>query len=545
MATIRRTLIGKTASALGMSICLVACTEVGPGSSAATASSRTQDGGPTATPIKHLVVIFGENVSFDHYFGTYPDALNPDGEPRFTALPDTPKVNGLLDGLLKSNPNSTNAENGAGAAAPFRLDRSQALTASQDHAYKPEQLAFHRGAMDLFPKYTGRHSDTGGAGPFFTKGLVMGYYDGNTVTALWNYAQHFALNDNSFDTTFGPSTPGALNLISGQTNGATVTPVNAKTRNVVGDGAGGLTIIGDLDPTGDVCSKGTTVAMQGRNIGDLLNASRISWGWFEGGFDLSATNENGTTGCARSSYSPILHGYKLDYVPHHQPFQYFASTANPLHRRPPTVASIGTDSDGGANHQYDINDFYAAVSSGNFPAVNFLKAPAYQDAHAGNSDPLDEQAFVTKVVNFLERQDDWKSTAVVLAYDDSDGWYDHAHHVVNPSSSTQDAFDGPNICGRGTPLNGVNGLPAHGRCGYGPRLPLLVISPYAKANYVDHTLTDQTSILRFIEDNWLNGARIGQGSFDMLAGTIDNMFDFSAPRQPTLLLNPETGQPLR
>jgi phospholipase C len=545
MAAVLRGLISKTSSVLWLSICLAACSEVGAGSTSAGASARTQDSVQTATPIKHVVVIFGENVSFDHYFGTYPKALNPPGEPRFAALPDTPRVNGLLDGLLKSNPNSTNPENGSSAADPFRLDRSQALTASQDHAYKPEQLAFHRGAMDLFPKYTGRTSETGGTGPFFTKGLVMGYYDGNTVTALWNYAQHFALNDNSFNTTFGPSTPGALNLISGQTDGAVVTPANANSRNIVSDGAGGLTIIGDLDPTGDVCSKGTTISMQGRNVGDLLSAKNISWGWFEGGFDLSARNKNGTTACARSSYSAIVHGYKLDYVPHHQPFQYYASTANPQHKRPASVAAIGTNGDGGANHQYDINDFYAAVRQGNFPAVSFLKAPAYQDAHAGNSDPLDEQAFVTKVINFLQQQDDWKSTAVVLAYDDSDGWYDHAFRIVNPSSSVQDAFDAPNSCGRGTPLNGLNGMPVQGRCGYGPRLPLLVVSPYAKSNYIDHTLTDQTSVLRFIEDNWLNGARIGQGSFDAVAGKIDNMFDFSAPRQSTLLLNPKTGQPLR
>jgi phospholipase C len=76
-------------------------------------------------------------------------------------------------------------------------------------------------------------------------------------------------------------------------------------------------------------------------------------------------------------------------------------------------------------------------------------------------------------------------------------------------------------------------------------LPLLVVSPYAKANYVDHTLTDQTSVLRFIEDNWLNGARVGQGSFDAMAGTINNMFDFGSPRNSKLFLDAETGQPRR
>jgi phospholipase C len=546
MMSIRRQLSLATALALCLSISLQACSEADVGSRVAAASaSRTPEEIRTATPIKHLVVIFGENVSFDHYFGTYPNALNLAGEPAFTALPNTPRINGLLDGLLRSNPNSTNPANGSDAADPFRLDRSQALTASQDHAYKPEQLAFDNGALDLFPKYTGRTSAKGGAGALYTKGLVMGYYDGNTVTALWNYAQHFALNDNSFDTTFGPSTPGALNLISGQTNGATVTPAHTNNRNIVSDGAGGLTLIGDLDPTGDVCSKGMTISMQGKNVGDMLNARNISWGWFEGGFDLSTTNANGTTGCARSSSSPVVQGYKADYVPHHQPFQYYASTANPTHARPSSVETIGTSRDGGANHQYDIDDFYAAVRAGHLPAVSFLKAPAYQDAHAGNSDPLDEQAFLAKVINFLQQQDDWKDTAVVLAYDDSDGWYDHVSHVVNASTSTQDAINGPNACGRGTALNGLTGVPVQGRCGYGPRLPLLVVSPYAKANYVDHTLTDQTSVLRFIEDNWLDGARVGQGSFDAMAGTINNMFDFGSPQNSKMFLDAETGQPHR
>ena len=82
---------------------------------------------------------------------------------------------------------------------------------------------------------------------------------------------------------------------------------------------------------------------------------------------------------------------------------------------------------------------------------------------------------------------------------------------------------------------------AQGRCGYGPRLPLLVISPYAKQNYVDHTVTDQTSIIRFIEDNWLGGQRIS-GSFDAIAGTINGMFDFKNPsNRGEYLLDPSTG----
>jgi len=493
------------------------------------------------TPIKHLVVIFQENVSFDHYFGTYPNALNPPHEPRFKALPGTPSVNGYTDALLFNNPNFLNKTlNGAGASNPFRLDPSQAATADQDHDYTPEQQAFHGGLMDGFPKYTG----TPGPPPNgqTTNALVMGYYDGNTVTALWNYAQRFALNDNSFGTTFGPSTPGALNLISGQTGGVddSISPGDS----VISDGSGGLTAIGDADPIGDVCSGSSAYHLSGQNIGDLLNTRGITWGFFSGGFDLTATNPNGTTGCQRSTTSTVTGTNKADYIPHHQPFQYYTSTANPKHVRPRSISAIGYEGDP-ANHQYDINDFYAAVRAGNIPSVSFLKAPGYQDGHAGYSDPLDEQTFVTHVINVLQQSRDWEHTAVVIAYDDSDGWYDHQlGQIVNQSSSPADALLGTGSCGDGsTALSSPTALHAQGRCGYGPRLPLLVVSPYAKQNYVDHTLTDQTSILRFIEDNWLEGQRIGQGSFDERAGTLNNMFDFHNPQPSPFFLDESTGEP--
>jgi phospholipase C len=282
----------------------------------------------TATPIKHLVVIFQENISFDHYFGTYPTAANLPGEPAFHAKAGTPTVNGLSEGLLNANPN-LNPANGTGATNPFRLDRSQAATNDQDHDYTPEQQGFDGGVMDLFPEFTGTAGTPPSPPPSIveTNGLVMGYYDGNTVTALWNYAQHFAMSDNSFDTNFGPSTPGALNLISGQTNGA----INnlRGTGSVVPDGNGGLTVNSDADPNGDTCSTttGEVFNMSGKNIGDLLNAAGVSWGFFEGGFDLTITNANGTTGCKRSTTSDITGVTKADYIPHHQPFQYYASTA--------------------------------------------------------------------------------------------------------------------------------------------------------------------------------------------------------------------------
>ena len=524
--------------------------------------SLAYDGTPpgTATPIQHLVVIFQENVSFDHYFGTYPVALNPPGQPYFQASDDTPSVNGLgtlVNGtpegvLLTNNPNAANPDNGTNAINPFRLDRSQASTCDQDHNYGDEQNAFDQGLMDRFPVSVGVGSCTPPYDWGKGKGLVMGYFDGNTVTALWNYAQYFAMNDNSYGTTFGPSTPGLLNLVAGNTYPATPSAPSTK---VVPDNSGPGTLVGDLDPTGDACSAGTTVQLGGPNVGDLLNAKGVTWGAFMGGFDLTVTNPNGTTGCARSSPASASNSTATtsDYIPHHAFFQYYSSTANPNHTRPSSLQAIGTSNDGGANHQYDLHDFFDAMAVGNMPGVSFLKAIAAEDGHAGYSDPLLEQRFLVRTVNAIVRSPFWRNTAIVILYDDSDGWYDHQMSpIVNPSAvlntaspGNGDQLNGPGKCGNGTPLDGIEG-----RCAYGPRQPFLVISPFAKRNFVDHTLTDQTSVLRFIEDNWGTG-QIGGGSFDEFAGPLWNMFDFdndnfghSASRQPPFILDQTTGLPV-
>ena len=492
----------------------------------AAADAHSTHGADTATPIKHVVVIFQENVSFDHYFGTYPHALNPEGEPRFTATKDTPAVNGLNDELLNHNPNSAN---------PMRLDRTEALTCDQDHGYTAEQQAYDHGLMDKFVEYTNR--DSCAAPDASRSGLVMDYYDGNTVTALWNYAQHFSMSDNSFSTTFGPSTPGALNLISGQTHGALSTDPANDTYGVISPDANGVgTVINDPNPTFDDCSSASsaTVSMaEGKNIGDLLNAKGITWGWFQGGFRPTATDGNGKAVCGASSVN-IGGATVADYSPHHEPFQYYASTSNPHHLPPSSVAKIGqTDQ---ANHQYDLTDFWAAVQHGNMPAVTFLKAKEIEDGHAGYSDPLDEQKFIVDTINRLQMSAEWSSTAVIIAYDDSDGWYDHVMGpIINQSNdSMHDAIGGDALCGG-------NGSAYADRCGYGPRQPLLVISPWSKANYVDHSVTDQSSILRFIEDNW-NTGRIGDDSADAKAGSIDSMFDFTGHADlRRLFLDPDTG----
>ncbi len=609
-------------------------------------------GSRTATPIKHVVVIFQENVSFDHYFGTYPNAANTDGQ-TFHAAPGTPAVDGLTpatsnslppnlrhsNNLLTSNPNT---------ALPQRLDSSAAgatpgmgqLTCDQDHDYSDEQQAFDNGKMDHFVQSTG--TDDGSTSPVGSPCVaaqVMDYYDGNTVTAMWNYAQHFSLEDNAFGTTFGPSAPGAINVTSGDTgnvdmthtaNSPSISTSTSPDGDITPDGHGGYSLTSDAQPYWDDCSTRDAVALSGTNIGDELNQRGLSWGWFEGGFDptttfAAASAATGHSGQSTATFIPdefsgsftgknvpphasnqalcdAVHpvgialggtgqyGYKDDYIPHHEPFQFYASTANPHHLTIPTdgagqdtfagLQEIGTDTQSyvnGApqfntpNHQYDTSDFdqlVAAIGDGELapsalPAVSFLKAPGYEDGHPGYSDPADEQAFVTREIDSLMRTPDWHSTVVIVNWDDSDGWYDHVYSgVTNPSLSPADNLTNTNTnaIGPGSPTSGQCGpspqtkaplAGEQGRCGFGPRIPMLVISPYARVNHVDSDLTDQASIINFIEYNWhLPGI---PGSADQVLSKLDRseglpfdlagMFDFQHPQADRLILSPVTGEP--
>jgi phospholipase C len=491
----------------------------------------------TTTPIKHLVVIFQENESLDHYFGVYPRASNPPGEPVFDARPDTPSVDGLSDKLLAANPNGS-------ANLPFRLGRSQNYTCDQGHGYTAEQQAFDTGLMDMFPQFTAAACSAASFPTLAAYGtrIVMGYYDGNTVTALWNYAQHFAMSDAFHGTNFGPSTLGAINLVSGMTGNVDMAHTADSATGSLARDVVNRVIVGDPDPYYDDCFSGDRVAFQGKNIGDLLNAKNISWGWFQGGFTPSTpySGKTGTTPAipakCQTATARLDKKNVVAYVPHHEPFQYYKTTANPHHLPPAATDEIGHD--GPANHQYDLTDFWKAAALDQLPSVSFLKAPAAQNGHPGNSSPLDEQLFVVDTINRLQSTGDWDATLVVIAWDDSDGWYDHVvGPIVNDSSSRVDALTAKHKCGTGA--NSLAGIQA--RCGYGPRLPLLLISGYAKQNFVDSTVTDQSSITRFIEDNWTLG-RIGAGSFDAIAGPLTNMLDFTQFHPEQVILDPETGQ---
>jgi phospholipase C len=646
----RRALTGIAASALA------ACSVM---SAAPAAADHDGDRGPGKRQIKHVVIIFQENASFDHYFATYPDAKNSDGI-RFVARANTPTVNGLTDGnslfpervnvgLHDFNPNTTvglaTGLDPNGGANPFRMSRDQIVTCSNNHDYKGEQLTTDSGFMDKFPQQNAAN----GPGCATDGSTVMGYFDGNTVTAMWNWAQRFSMSDNSWGTTYGPSTPGALHLVSGQTAGAVIHTFSGA-RGPTGQLTDGIqttsipdvffvgptnpavmtdlvgsaqpvalqtgTLVTDLDPYLDDCGNdrgGTaasqlTVELTGKNVGDLLNEKRVTWGWFAGGFRTAAkanpvttdpthplagvsndpfgtpsfggaANDGQAQNVGSAAFTPavcaaahvlhpdattsfdgnsaIVHPIRTDYNPHHSPFQYYASTRNPHHLPPSSVGMIGVTDQ--ANHQYDLLDFYSALKNGNLPAVSFLKGINRDDGHpGGESDPLAEQRFLVQTINLLQQSPEWSTTAVFIAWDDSDGWYDHAvPPLVNPSAAPGfDAVANANGGNCGSPKPDA----IQGRCGFGPRLVLNMVSPWSKVNYVDHTLTDQTSILRFIEDNWdlnyIDGPATHdpsnnlrkpgfplapqKQSFDVITGSFDNMFD-DEPHLARFILDPVTG----
>jgi phospholipase C len=613
-------------------------------------------GGATKTPIKHVVVIFQENVSFDHYFGTYPQAANTDGSP-FIGAPGTPAVDGLLPATAKSIPTSLQHTNSLiaqnpNSAPPVRMDAtatgnawniSGQLTCDQDHNYSDEQKSFDGGAMDQFVQAVGQGNGSAPFGELCRASTVMDYYDGNAVTGLWNYAQHYAMSDNSFDTGFGPSAPGAINVASGNTgnvdttneaNNPSIATSAAPNADLTADGTGGYSLTSDAQPFYDDCSTRDAVALHGQNIGDVLNQAGLSWGWFQGGFAPSESYTAGLaaigkTGQPDSTFIPdefatagfqsaVAHssnqalcdavhpvgvalggtgqwGYKDDYIAHHEPFQFYATTANPHHLTiatvgggtadaitgPNSLSTVGKDTQtftGGygtgpqfntPNHNYDTSDFdqlVAAITSGALPpsalpAVTYLKAPGYEDGHAAYSEPADEQAFVTKEINALMKTPDWSSTAVFINYDDSDGWYDHLYPgIQNASTSVADNLT-KTVTGTISASNPTSGLcgpsgsPApiggeQGRCGFSSRLPMLVISPCAKQNYVDHNLSDQASIINFVEYNW--GLSPISGSFDQALAATDKkegvpfdlagMFDFTKCNAPAVQLDPATGR---
>lgn len=490
---------------------------------------------PTRTPIRHLVVIFDENNSFDRYFGTYPYATNQDGI-LFQAKPGTPIPENYLQGfaadgspvfkdaLVRDNPNQVK---------PFRLGHDDYIC-TNDHEYRPEldAVGWPYLTMDRFVQNatqsstaknpaTGRYWNEFCANPLNTLnpkalpgGQVMGYFDGNSVTALWNYAQNFAISDGFHQTTYGPSTLGHLALVAATTGPVYTNPLVNTLDYFVIKGY----LINDMWALYDDCSFSAGLedlldsgAIQTNNIGDLLTHARVPWGWFSAGFTPTGYSSRGFVECnaARTDRYGVT---SPDYSSSNEPFQFFVSTSNPGHLPPMATRLIGSQDQ--ANHQYDLSAFDKALMAGKLPAVTFLKPPISESGHGNFSNPIDEQRWLTTTINKIQRYPDWKRTAIVITYDDSDGDYDHIPPPTRP---------GP------------------GPHGYGVRLPFLVVSPWSKVNYIDHERLDHGSLIRFIRYNWGIAETLGPNAADQYSGSMLGLFDFTAEKRrhpnPRLFLN--------
>lgn len=455
-------------------------------SSPASAESPTGADRGTHSPIKHTIILYQENISFDHYFGTYGHGTN--GIPAGVQLTHT-SAGGTTFGPY----------------SPVRLSGStQAFTCDVDHGYTDMIRMSNHGAMDQFLQLgnnkTVPNPSTSSTCPSFETNpggpaLALGYYEGTAGDAsaplqnYWSLASQYTLADNFFQAVYGPSTPGAEWLV-------------AATNNTVHD----------PNPIGDICDDypASVTPQNIPNLGAEATAKGMSWAWFQGGFGTcTPTATNG-------------------YSAHHDPFQYFSSTADLTHQN---AFDPNFDSPQSNNHQRDLSLLYAALSGTavggtvpQLPAVSWVKAPAASDAHPGYSSPVPDDHFVGDLVNRLQASPYWKDSVVIVAFDETGGWWDHVSPPDLGGNFATWVNGSPNLSG--CQYTG-DGLPC-GEAGDGPRMPVLVISPFAKSGFVDHDQLDTASLVNWVEWNYHLPALGVWGNRDTNAGSLRNAFVFGS-----------------
>ncbi len=446
----------------------------------------------THSPIKHTIILYQENISFDHYFGTYGHGSN--GIPAGSAL------------------SYTNGTQTWGPFAPTQLlGTTQSRTCDVDHSYTDMIRMVNHGAMDQFlsafsPPAQGNDKIVGTPAttcPRFetltppgtgATALANAYYTGTAgdpnapLQNYWSLASQYTLADNFFQGVYGPSTPGAQWLVAATNNTS-----------------------GDPNPIGDICNDyPASISPQDiPNLGAEASAAGTSWAWFQGGFGTcTPTAVNG-------------------YSAHHDPFQYFTSTADLNHADAfnPNMSYPEAN-----RHQRDLSVFDAALAgtpiSGQvptLPAISWVKAPQIDDGHPGYSGPALEDAFVGDLVSRLKASPYWKDTALVIAFDETGGWWDHVAPPDLGGPFANFVSGQPNLTGCQYP--GIPGAKC-GEAGLGPRMPVLVISRFAKPGFIDHDLLDTASLDRWVEWNHRLPALGVWGDRDVNAGNLAGAFIF-------------------
>jgi phospholipase C len=420
--------------------------------------------------IRHVVVIYLENRSFDHLYGLFPGAnglsnaaaaatqTDRDGNryatlpPALLTHPKPPVADARFPDNLPNRPFDI---------APYvPLDQK---TSDLTHLFYHNQMQINGGRNDRFAAIS-----NAGA-------LAMGYYDGRSLP-LWKYAEQYTLADNFYQAAFGGSFLNHFWLICACTPRYPDAPADMRAQL---DDSGKLLKDGSITPDGyavntiqsnymphraSITDKRKTLPPQtSPTIGDRLTEKNIGWAWYSGGWNDALSGWPAPT-----------------FQFHHQPFAYFSNYAD--------------GSENKARHLKDESDFLNAIERGTLPPVAFYKPLGIHNEHPGYADVMTGEKHVADIIKRIERSPMWPNTAIIVTYDENGGFWDHA------------------------------APPQGDRWGPGTRIPAIIISPFAKRGHVDHTQYDTTSILKFIE------TRFGLeplGERDAKANGLMGAFDFN------------------
>jgi phospholipase C len=432
----------------------------------------------TATPVRaadginkidHVLVVYMENRSFDNLYGLFPGAngLAQAGEAA-TQVDKDGKPYQTLPAVIDTTKKPPAADERFPVGLPnqpFDIAKYVALdekTGDLVHRFYQEQQQIDGGKMDKFAAF----SDAGG--------LVMGYYDASK-TELWAYAQKYVLADNFFHAAFGGSflnhiylvcvcAPKYPNAPADMVAQLDANGMLAKDGAVTPDGYAVNTIQTSYQPHSAKITDPAKLLppQEGVTIGDRLSDKGVSWAWYSGGWNDALAGKPDAL-----------------FQFHHQPFAYFKQ--------------FGDGTEARKEHLKDEADMLAAIADGSLPAVSFWKPIGAENEHPGYANVSSGDRKVATVLKSLEQSPLWASTAVIITYDENGGAWDH----VAP----------PKIDGWGP----------------GSRVPTLIVSPFAKKGFVDHTQYDTSSILKFIEK------RFGLqpvGTRDAAANDLTNAFEF-------------------
>jgi len=439
---------------------------------AVTAAPATLSG---LSKINHVVVLYQENWSFDSLYGEFPGAngIDEDG-PAVTQLDTQNQPYATLPQPKDTNLKPVAADTRFPANLPVRpFDIDQYVAPDKrigdlTQRFYQEQAQIDGGTMDKFVA----GGDNGG--------LTLGYYNA-TILPEGQLAKQYTLADNFFHAAFGSSLHNHFWLIAAATPQWPTAPAGMVAQV---DSNGALIKDGTVTPDGYLVNTAfpatgphpATITDTAQlvppltmpTIGDRLDEKGISWGWFSGGWNDAIAGHP----------DPLFEF-------NHQPFAYFAKYA------------VGTP--GQAAHLHDEQDFLRALSANSLPAVAFIKPLGADDEHPGYASLVRGQQHVADLVKAVQQSPYWADTAIIVTYDENGGFWDH---VAPPTGD---------------------------RWGPGTRVPAIIISPYAKKGFVDHTQYDTTSILKFIETRW---GLAPLGPRDAAANDLINAFDFaqSAPK---------------